>query len=343
MIDAVDEFEFFFEKEWSDGFPVVIPTEERIGLMLGGTRREPSEVLGQVAPAKGELTIHGLAMHAVMAGCKPEYMPVLVAAMEALLEERFNLNLVQATTSAGAPFLVVNGPYAKEIGLHGGAGCMGPGFRANITIGRAVRLVMLNVGGGIPGVTSLSGFGGPWRYTFCVAENEDESPWESYAQSKGFSAEDNVISVIPLEGPIHVWDDASFIPERLLVTIGDMMSALGGANIYRQADMGVLLGAQHARMLAEAGLSRADVHQRLIEAGGRTVGEIKRGGIWRGEKGADRWPFPVDVNDDDFFVPSVGDPDDLHFFVVGSSGSASSMVMHGMTVACRPVTRKFEV
>ena len=339
----MDEFEFFLGKEWSDGLPVVTPTEERIGLMLSGTRRESGEVIGHVAPAGGELSIQTMATHAVMAGCKPEYMPVLIAGLEALLDERFNVNLIQATTSAGAPFLLVNGPYAKEIGLHGGVGCMGPGFRANLTIGRAVRLIMMNVGGGIPGVTCLGGFGGPWRNTFCIMENEEESPWESYAESKGFLKNDNVVTMIPLEGPVQVWDDASLTPDRLLTTIADMMSALGGPNMYRQADMSVVLGAQHAHLCADAGLTRSDVHQKLLEMGGRTIGDIKRGGIWRGEKGADRWPFPVDVNDDDFFVPAVGDPDDLHLIVAGSRGSPSSMVMHGITVACRAVIKKFSV
>lgn len=338
----MDEFEFFFGKEWSDGLPVVPPTEERIASMLAGTRRTPEEVLGRVAPAGGELSVRGAAAHAVMAGCRPEYMPVLIAGLEALLDECFNVNLIQATTSAGAPFLLVNGPYAREVGLSGGAGCMGPGFRANLTIGRAVRLVMMNVGGGIPGVACLGGFGGPWRCAYCVMENEEESPWESYAESRGFSREDNVATMIPLEGPTQVWDDASLDPDRLLTTVADTMSALGGPNVYRQADMAVVLGAQHARLCAGAGLSRADAHRKLMEKGGRTVGEIRRGGIWRGEKGASRWPFPVDVNDDDFFVPAVGDPDDLHLIVAGSPGSPSSMVMHGVTVACRAVSRKFE-
>lgn len=343
MAPPNDEFEFFFEKPWSDGLPVVIPTEERIVEMLAGTKRDADEVLGLVAPALEPLTVQAAAVHAVMAGCKPSYLPVLLAGLEAVLEERFNLNLVQSTTSVGAPLLIVNGPYAREIGLHSGSGCFGPGFRANATIGRAIRLVMLNLGGGLPGVTSLSGFGGPWRYTFCIAENESDSPWEPYSVSKGFGPEENVVSAIPCEGPIQVWDDASQEPDRLFATVCDMMSALGGPNIYRQADMVVALSPQHAGIFAEAGLSRSDVHKQLIERGGRRVGEIKRGGIWRGEKGADRWPFHVDVNDDDFFVRAVGDPDDLHLVVAGGPGSPSSMVMHGITVACRAVSQPFGV
>ena len=343
MVLPDDEFEFFFEKPWSDGLPVVPPTEERIGEMLAGTGRDPEEFIGQVPPGNEPLTVRSAAVHAVMAGCKPSYLPVLLAGLEAVLEERFNLNLVQATTSVGAPFLVVNGPYAKEIGLHGGSGCFGPGFRANATIGRAVRLIMMNTGSGLPGVTCLSGFGGPWRYTYCIAENEAESPWEPYPVFRGFEAGENVVSAIPCEGPIQVWDDASRSPDRLFATICDMMSALGGPNIYRQADMVVVLSPQHAAVFAEAGLTRSDVHAQLIERGGRRVGEIKRGGIWRGEKGADRWPFYVDVNDDDFFVRAVGNPDDLHLIVAGGPGAPSSLVMHGITVACRAVSKSYTV
>jgi hypothetical protein len=338
----MDEFEFFFEKPWSDGLPVVIPTEARIVAMLAGARRDPGETLGPVPPAMEEASVRAVAAHAVMAGCKPEYLPVLLGALEAMLEERFNLTLVQATTSAGAPLLLVNGPCARRIGLHGGTGCLGPGFRANATIGRAVRLILLNLGGGVPGVTALSGFGGPWRYTFCLAENEAESPWEPYSVSKGYGPGEDVVTAIPCEGPVQVWDDVSQDPDRLLVAIADMMSALGGGNIYRQADMVVAMSPQHAGICARAGLGRADAHRLLMERAGRRLGEIKRGGIWRGEAGARRWPFPVDLGDDDFFVPAVGDPADLHLIVAGGSGTPATLVMYGINVACRAVSRTFE-
>jgi hypothetical protein len=338
-----DPVEFFFEKEWSDGLPVVPPTEAKLAAMLAGTRRDPEELIGLVPPLMSPATVRAIAVHAVMAGCKPAYLPVLIGAMECVLEERFNLILLQATTSCGAPFLLVNGPYAGEIGLNGGIGCFGPGFRANATIGRALRLIMMNLGGGLPGITALSGLGGPWRYTYCVAENEAESPWPSYATTRGFAPEENVVTAIPLEGPVLVWDDASETPERLVVAIADMMSALGGGNIYRQADMAVVLSPQHAEIFSKAGLSRTDVHRMLIERGGRRLGEIRRGGIWRGESGAARWPFKIDLADDDAFVPAIGDPDDLHLIVAGGSGSPATFVMHGITVASRAVSRAYAV
>jgi hypothetical protein len=339
----MDEFEFFFEKEWSDGLPVIPPTQARLAAMLTGTRRDPDEVIGSVPPLSSAATVRAVALHAVMAGCKPSYLPLLIAIMEAVLDERFNLTLLQATTSAGAPFILVNGPYASAIGLHGGTGCFGPGFRANATVGRALRLMMMNLGGGIPGVTALSAFGGPWRYTYCVAENEAESPWPSYAAARGFAAEENVVTAMPLEGPVLVWDDVSEDPERLVVAIADMMSAIGGGNLFRQADMAVVLSPQHAEVFAKTGLSRVDVHALLVRRAGRRLGEIKRGGIWRGASGAARWPFKIDLDDEEAFVPAIGDPDDLHLIVAGGAGSPSSLVMHGITVASRAVSRVYTV
>jgi len=343
MSGTGDAVEFFFDKQWSDGLPVVPPTEERLAAMLAATGRDPDELIGLVPPLMAPATVRAIAVHAVMAGCKPDYLPVVIGAMESLLEERSNLLLLQATTSAGAPFILVNGPYANEIGLHGGIGCFGPGFRANATIGRALRLMMMNLGGGIPGITALSGFGGPWRYTYCVAENEAESPWPSYASARGFGPADNVVTAIPLEGPVLVWDDASEQPERLVVAIADMMSAIGGGNIYRQADMAVVLSPQHADIFARAGLSRDAVHRLLVERAGRRLGEIRRGGIWRGASGTARWPFKIALDDDEAFVPAIGNPGDLHLIGAGGSGSPSSLVMHGITIASRAVSRAYVV
>jgi hypothetical protein len=140
-----------------------------------------------------------------------------------------------------------------------------------------------------------------------------------------------------------VWDDASEQPERLVVAIADMMSAIGGGNIYRQADMAVVLSPQHADIFARAGLSRDAVHRLLVERAGRRLGEIRRGGIWRGASGAARWPFKIALDDDEAFVPAIGDPGDLHLIVAGGSGSPSSLVMHGITIASRAVSRAYVV
>ena len=137
----VDEFQFFLEKEWSDGFPVVTPTEERVQWMLTGTRRNPDEVIGGVPPAMGVATVRKVAIHALMAGCKPEYLPVVLGALALILRDEFNMGGVQCTMHGVAPLMIVNGPYAKKIGINGGRGCFSPGHRANATIGRTVRLI----------------------------------------------------------------------------------------------------------------------------------------------------------------------------------------------------------
>ncbi len=146
MAAVVDEFEFFLEKEWSDGLPVVTPTEERVQRMLTGTRRNPEEVIGCIPPALEPATVRAVAIHALMAGCKPAYLPVVLGGLALMLREAFNMNGVQGTMHGVAPLMIVNGPYAQQIGLHGGNGCFGPGFRANASIGRAIRLLLLNLG-----------------------------------------------------------------------------------------------------------------------------------------------------------------------------------------------------
>src|SRR5918992_5877386 len=146
----MDEFEFFLDKQWSDGLPVVTPTEARVAKMLEATRRDPGELVGKVPPAMEPASVRTVAIHALMAGCKPEYLPVVLGALELMLREEFNMNGVQGTMHGVAPLMIVNGPYARRIGIHGGNGCFGPSFRANATIGRAIRLMMLNLGGGHP-------------------------------------------------------------------------------------------------------------------------------------------------------------------------------------------------
>ena len=232
MAGKIDEFEFFLGKDWSDGFPVVTPTEERVQRMLAGTRRDPDEVVGSIPPALEVATVRTIAIHALMAGCKPEYLPVVLGGTELILRDEINLGGVQCTMHGVAPLMIVNGPYAKKIGIHGSTGCFGPGFRANATIGRAIRLMLLNLGGGIAGRASATVFASPLRYTACLAENIERSPWESLAVSRGYSAADDVITAAMVESPRLHFDDVSNEPQRLLTGIGDAMAAAGSWNMW---------------------------------------------------------------------------------------------------------------
>ena len=335
MNEQVDEFEFFLEKEWSDGFPVVTPTEERIARMLTGTDRDHDDVIGPIPPAMEVATVRSVAVHALMAGCRPEYLPVVIAATELMLRGEFNVNGVQGTMHGVAPMMIVNGPYAADIGIHGGNGCMGPGFRANATIGRAIRLILMNLGAGIPGVSSMTIFGMPSRFTYCLTENMEDHPWESLSVSKGYSGDENVITMAMVESPRFCFDDVSDEPIRLMNGIADTMVAMGSWNMHTRSDMVVAMGPQHAAICANAGMSRADVHSRLCEMAGRKVRDLKNGGNWRRER-ALAFPIEVDPDNDDFFIPAIKNPEDLQLIVAGGWGPCTA-VCHGWSGGSRAV------
>ena len=335
MNEQVDEFEFFLEKEWSDGFPMVTPTEERIARMLTGTDRDHDDVIGPIPPAMEVATVRSVAVHALMAGCRPEYLPVVIAATELMLRDEFNVNGVQGTMHGVAPMMIVNGPYAADIGIHGGNGCMGPGFRANATIGRAIRLILMNLGAGIPGVSSMTIFGMPSRFTYCLTENMEDHPWESLSVSKGYSGDENVITMAMVESPRFCFDDVSDEPIRLMNGIADTMVAMGSWNMHTRSDMVVAMGPQHAAICANAGMSRADVHSRLCEMAGRKVRDLKNGGNWRRER-ALAFPIEVDPDNDDFFIPAIKNPEDLQLIVAGGWGPCTA-VCHGWSGGSRAV------
>jgi hypothetical protein len=335
---AVDEFEFFLEKDWSDGFPVVTPTEERVRRMLAGTRRDPEEPVGEVPPALEPATVRTVAIHAVMAGCRPDYLPVVIGGLRLILREEFNMGGVQCTMHGVAPLMIVNGPYAQRIGLHGGNGCFGPGFRANVTIGRAIRLMLLNLGGGIAGRASATVFGSPLRYTACLTENVAASPWETLAVSRGYRPDENVITCAMVECPRLHFDDASTEPQRLLAGIGDAMTAPGSWNMWFNSDLVVAMSPQHAALCAGAGLARADAQRRLCELAVREQGSLKRGGNWRPERAR---AMGLDPDDDAQPIPAVKDPARLHLVVAGGLGPVTA-VCHGWNESSRSVHGIYE-
>lgn len=339
MAGKVDEFEFFLGKEWSDGFPVVTPTEERVQWMLTGTRRDPGELVGRIPPAGEAATVRTVAIHALMAGCKPEYLPVVLGGVALIVREEFNMSGVQCTMHGVAPLMIVNGPYAKKIGLHGGNGCFGPGFRANATIGRAIRLMLLNLGDGIPGGASATVFSSPIRYTACLAENMEANPWESLAVSRGYAPDDDVISCVMVESPRLHFDDVSTEPERLLRGIADSMTSTGSWQMWFRSGIAVALSPDHSRLCAKAGMSRADVHRRLCELAGRKQGNLKLGGNWRPERAR---AMGADPDDDECFIKAVKDPARLHLFVAGGMGPITA-VCHGWNESSHPVHGKYEV
>jgi hypothetical protein len=336
--DSIDEFEFFLRKEWSDGFPVVTPTEERVARMLGGTRCDAQEIIGYVPPAAEVMSVRDVAIHAVMAGCTPEYLPVVIGAMRLILREEFNMGGVQCTMHGVAPLMIVNGPHAQKIGLNGGNGCFGPGFRANATIGRAVRLLLMNLGAGLAGKASATVFASPIRYTACLAENVAHTPWETLAVSRGYSADDNVITCAMVESPRLHFDDVSTEPERLLRGIADSMTSTGSWNMWFNSDVVVAMTPQHAGLCADAGMSRSEVQHRLWELAERPQWSLKRGGNWRPERAL---AMGIDPDDDEHPVKAVKDVNRLHLIVAGGVGPITA-VCHGWNESSHAVHGKYE-
>lgn len=263
--DEAAVLERFHAWGYTDGLPVVIPTPERVQAMCAGAKHYPPESLGNLSPRDGAATIQKIAINAVMAGCLPAYMPVLEAAVAAMCQSEFNLIGMQTTTHPCALLCIVQGPVAAELGFHGGHGCMGPGTRANASVGRALRLILQNIGGAIPGLTDKATQGSPAKYGFCFAENEAESPWPPLRTTLGLAAADSCVTVAAAEGPHNINDHASSDGESILQTVAQTMATVGNNNLYVGGDHFVVFGPEHAHAIAASGFTRADVQHFLYE------------------------------------------------------------------------------
>src|SRR5919197_447686 len=263
---TTDDLEIWFEKGVTDGLPVVPPTRERVGGMLAGTRRRPDELIGEMAPNYGRLTVEKAAINAVMAGCRPEYLPVVIAAVECACDPAFNLHGMSASTHFAATLIVVNGTIRPRIGLNSAFGVFGPGYRANATIGRALRLLMINIGGARPGDISMSTFGHPGRYTYCIAEHEEASPWVPYHVERGFPPEASVVTLFAGEAPHGISDHASRTARALAGSLGWSMAGVWNSKHFPLYSHTMLVvGPEHARTFADDGWSRDDLARYLHE------------------------------------------------------------------------------
>jgi hypothetical protein len=270
QIDAKDSIEaaneLFYQRGWTDGLPIIPPTEERVRKMLSSTNRDPQEEIAVTPPSNGMATVEKIAVNAVMAGCLPEYLPVVIAAVESIANEKFGLLSVQATTHPCAAFVVVNGPIARNLELNAGASAFGPGRRANATIGRALRLIMINVGGAIPGSVDRSTLGQPAKYSYCVAENEEENPWQPLHVERGFSPEESTVTVFAAEGPHNIHESESLTGKGILMTAAGTMATPGNNNLWAfEGEPLLVLCPEHAHRLAQDGFSKDDIRDFLFE------------------------------------------------------------------------------
>ena len=311
---------------WGDGLPVVAPTEARVDAMLAAYGGDPDAVIGVLAPRDGEATPRTIAANAVMAGCPSDVLPVLVAAVRALAHEEVNLRGVQATTHPVAPLLIVHGDAVARHGFNPGLGTFGPGTRANATVGRALRFVLLHVGGGRPGGGDASTQGQPSKYTYCIAEHAAASPWGEYHQARGVDAP-SAVTVHCGENPHNFHDMESETPEPILTKAASAMATLGVNNApISQGEWFVVLCPEHAATIAGHGWSRTDVQSFLYATARLPAGRLRAAFAGR------VWPEWMEAAADDEPVPLTESVDNISVLVAGGAGKHSCVVPSwGMT------------
>ena len=305
------------------------PTEERVARMLQGTTRSADEVIDLVPPNFGEATVEKIAVNAVMAGCKPVYMPVLIAGVEAMCDDRVSLHGVQGTTHTATPLFIVNGPIRQQLDINCAAGVFGSGWRANATMGRALRLMMVNLGGARPGEIDKSCMGYPGKYTFLIGEYEEMNPWTPLHVERGYAPEQSTISVYCCDAPQCVTNNAGRSARSILRTIGAAMATGWSDKTMLAGSYLLVLGPEHAKTIAEDGFSKQDVKRFLFENVRRPLGELVPQPD--DEEGLDRHRLPawLDAGNDATMVPKVASPEAVILIVAGGTAGRFSLQMTG--------------
>jgi hypothetical protein len=331
--------QFLYERGRTDGLPVIPPTEPLVLEMLEHTDRAADEVVGYVEPSQAGATVEAVAINAVMAGCRPEYLPVVLAAVEAIGEPAFNLFGIQATTNPVAPLIIVNGPLATALEINARGNCFGQGFMANATIGRALRFVLLNIGGGTPQTLDKATQGQPAKFGFCVAENEAESPWEPLHVERGYPAEASTVTVISVTGTQNILDMASRSARGLLQMFCSHAGTAGVQNVLLGGGPLFAISPEHAQILARDGFTKQDVRQYLYEHARAPLTEFSRENIAEVlAKRRPRWCVPENP---DARIPIADRPEDITIIVAGGPGPHSQFLpSFGQT---EPVTRTISV
>jgi len=317
--DALEAIEVYYRQGWTDGLPVVPPTEASVSAMLHAARLAPDQVIGRVSTRRRTLTAEKVAINAVMSGCLPEYMPVVVTAIEALCDPAFSVHGPSASTSGQAILLIVNGPVASRLGINGGENCFGPGIRANATIGRAIRLILMNGLGALPRVLDRSVFGHPGKFTYCIAENEAESPWPPLHVERGCPPGSSAVTVFAAEAPHQVTNGTARSPEEILSTVADTMSVAGRLTLSGQ-EFCVVVGPQHMSVIAKAGWGKGEIRRFLRERAQRSALDLRRAG---------RLPGAIAPGDAEKLFSAVLDPDDILVVAAGGWAGSYSAVIAG--------------
>jgi hypothetical protein len=312
-------FDFFdkcYEQGWTDGLPVYPPTRRMLERMLACTDRARDEVIGNIPPLNGAATVEKIAINAIMAGCRPEYLPVIITALEAMLHADYNLYGRQTTTHPGAHLMILHGPVRNELDVNCRAGVLGHGWRANATLGRALRLMLINIGGNKPGVTDMATHGHPGKFSYTMGEDEEGSPWAPFHVERGHARGVSAVTMLCAEAPHNINDQKSKTPALYLGSAASAMCHLGANGLYRsglKSEQLLVIPSESAQWLHEHGWSKADVKRYLFETARQPIQKMRGRGGW------EMSPLPkfVDINDDNAMVPIVPSAEDLLIVVAG--------------------------
>ena len=332
----IDEFQtWLMEQGWGDGLPAIPPTRERVARMRSATRRRPDDIAAILVPRLGRASVETIAANAVMAGALPEHLPVILAAVEAVADPAFNLQAIQTTTHPCSPLVIVNGPIAHRLRIHAGGNVLGQGARANAVIGRALRLILQNVGGARPGKEDRATHGHPGKYSYCMAENEAASPWEPLSVERDFSADDSTVTVCGSEAPHNINDHASTTPANIVTTVASVMANVGSNNIYLGGEPLVVLGPEHAATAASSGWSKDDFRRQVWEQSAVPLGSFAPENI---DRFATIYPEGFKDRPAGAVVRVARDWRDIMVVVAGGAGKHSAFIpTFGAT---RSVTRR---
>lgn len=323
-------YEFYMKKQ-TDGLPIIPPTGERVRKFIEFSGLDKDDLITVLPPRSGKATVEKIAINSVMAGCIPQFMPVIQHSIRAISHKKFNLPGINATTHPVAVCTILNGPIANEIGINSGAGCLGPGNIANATIGRAIRLCLINIAGAIPGIGDHATMGSPSKYSFCFGENEYENPWEPLHAERGFNSNDSTVTMMALDSPHNVNDHRSKTAEDLMDTIIDTTAVAGCNNSHVPGEMLIILSPEHAKTIADDGWSKEDIKNYFHENALVPAEFGDRGGRKLDEK------WIIDGN-----VKITRKPEDVVLVVAGGPGR-HTMICHSFGTSSESVTELIKI
>jgi hypothetical protein len=326
-----------FARGWTDGLPVVIPAAEKVAAMVAASGRNAADKVGPIPPRWRQATIEKIAINAVMAGCRPEYFPVVLSAIDALLDNDCQLYGIQTATNTTAPLLIVNGPIVSALDINARGNLFGQGVRANATIGRAVQLVLRNIGGDIPGETDMATHGQAGKFGACIAEAEYDSPWSPFHVDAGFAANDSVVTVIGASAPQNIFTYGCETGHDILEHFIGATLGLGHNNIIFPTGPLFIVSPEHATIMARDGISKTAIQNAVFERGRIPLSRFAKRSVTGLHHRRERW-F-AEVGDPDH-IGIADRPQDIHIVVAGGAGIHSLFVPTAFSY--RPVARKIE-